>query len=65
MHANAKIETKIKIENRNGKRTLFFFPGFLVFAAEGIGTVAIESETIAETLDSISDKKEIRKNPSL
>jgi len=30
--------------------TLFFLPGFLVLAAEGIGTAAIESETMAEPL---------------
>ena len=51
----------MKNRNRIEYRTLFFFPGFLVFAAEGIGTAAIESETMAETLDSISDNKRFAK----
>jgi hypothetical protein len=46
--------------------TLFFLPGFLVFAAEGIGTAAIESETMVEPLDLILERiEEIRKNPNL
>jgi len=41
MHVSLQnLKTKIN-------RTLFFFPGFLVFAAEGIGTAEIESETMA------------------
>ena len=36
-----------------------------MFAAEGIGAVVTESETMAEPLDLIFDESEIRKNPNL
>lgn len=50
-----------KIQNSNQKRTLFFLPGFLVFAAESTGAAAIESETMVEPLDLISKKERFAK----
>lgn len=63
MRITHKIEKqkRNRNHNHNQNRTLFFLPGFLVFAAEGIGAAAIESETMAEPLDLISKNKRFAK----